>query len=82
MEDIIAERHLFQLGNALVVRKGEVGDGGVLGRNHIEGGIGNGLVGERVHHRGLDGGHTVYEHILVEDDNLCPGLEGQQQKEG
>ena len=81
-EDIVTKRHFFQLGGPLVVRKGKIGNGGVLGRNHIEGGVGNGLVGERVHHRGLDGGHTVYEHILVEDDNLRPGRQAQKKKEG
>ena len=82
MQHIIAQGHIFQLGGTFVVRKGKVGNGGVLGRNHIERGVGDGLVGERVHHRGLDGGQAVHHHIVVEDDNLRPGLEGQQQHNG
>ena len=46
VEGVLTKRDLLQLGLSLVVGKGKVGDGGILGRNHIHGSKGDGLVGE------------------------------------
>ena len=46
VKGVLAKRDLLQLGLSLVVGKGKVGDGGIFGRNHIDGSKGDGLVGE------------------------------------
>ena len=73
MEYIVAEGDLVQFGLTLGVTEGEIGDGGILGGNHIHGGEGNGLPGERIQYRDRDFTHPVLEHVVVYDKNLRPG---------
>ena len=77
MEDVTAVGDLVQLGLSLGVREREVGDGSVLGRNHIHGGKAHGLVGEGVQHGGLDFAEAPRHEIVVDDEHLSAGRQPQ-----
>ena len=81
MEDIAAEGHLVQLGLTLGVGKREIGDGRVLGRDHIDGSERDRLVRERIHDRRLDLAHPFLEHIVIEYIYLRPGRQAEAQHE-
>ena len=72
MEDIAAERDLLQLGLPFRIGKGEVGDGGVLGGNHIDRSEGDGFSAEGVQDGNLDLGHAGAGQVVIHDDYLGP----------
>ena len=82
VEDIAAEGHFVQFGLAFGVREGEVGDGGVLGRDDVHRRKGNGLLGKGIQDGGLDFTHPPAEHALIEDDHLRPRRKAEAQQQG
>ena len=79
MERITAERDFVQLCLALGVRQREIGDGRILGGDHIYRCERNRLIRERVHDRSLDLAHPLLIRIVINNKYLCTGRQSKAQ---
>ena len=73
MEDVVSEGDFLQLGFAVGIGQGKIGDSCVLDGNNVNRGKAHGLVGEGIQYGCLDFRHPFLEHVVIDDDNLGPG---------